>query len=67
MYSSVRMNHAGRLYSGGRKCSSGRRLNGGGGVLSAAWSEAAKQSGCGTVTSTAEAPTDVYIPLTANQ
>ena len=43
------------------------RLNSGGGVLSAAWSETAKQSGCGTATSTAEAPTDVCLTLTASQ
>ena len=54
MYSSVCTNRAGRLYSGG-------------GVLSAAWSERTKQSVCGTVTSTTEAPTDVRLTLIASQ
>ena len=36
-------------------------------MLSAAWSEATRQSGCGTETSTTEAPTDVCHVLTASQ
>ena len=36
-------------------------------MLSAAWSEATKLPGCGTVTSTAEAPTGVCDILTVSQ
>ena len=36
-------------------------------MLSAARSKATRQSSCGTVTSTAEAPTDVCLMLTASQ
>ena len=42
-------------------------MNSGGGVLSAAWSEEIRLSDCGTVTSTAEAPTVVCHILTASQ
>ena len=63
MYRSVGTNGAMCLYSGGRRCSNGGRLNSGGGVLTAAWSQTSQQSGCGTVRSTAEAPTDSCIKL----
>ena len=66
MHSSDCTNKRGRLYSGGRQCSSGDRLSSAGGILSAASSETARQSGCGTMTSTAEVPTDVCLILTAS-
>ena len=59
MYSSECTLGARCVYSGGRQCSNGRRWNSDGGVLCPAWSESTRLPGCGTVTSTAEAPTGV--------
>ena len=55
------------MYSGERQCSNGGRWNNEGGVLSASWSEATRLSGCGTVTSTTEAPEGVCDILTVIQ
>ena len=54
-------------YGGGRQCSAGGRWNSGGRLLSAAWSEATRLPGCGTMTSTAEAPIGVYDILSVSQ
>ena len=67
MYSSVYTLGARCLYSGGCQCSNDGHWDSGGYVLSAAWSEATRLPGCGTVTSAAEAPTGVCHILAASQ
>ena len=67
VYSSGCTNGARCLSSGGRQSTNGGHVNSRGGVLSAVLSETAKQSSCGTLTSTAEAPTDAYRTRTARQ
>ena len=57
MYSSECTLGARCVYNGEHWCGNDGRWNSGGGVLYATWSEATRLSGCGTVTSTAEAPT----------
>ena len=72
MYSSVCTLGAWGVYSEGRQCSNEGRLNNVGSALNAAvvlspvWSEAVRQTGCGTATSTAVAPTYVCHILTAS-
>ena len=55
------------MNSGGRQYNNEGRWDSGGGVLSATWSEETRLLGCGTVTSTAEAPTGVIHILTPSQ
>ena len=67
MYISVCKLGARCVYSGGRQCSNGGRWNSERGVLNAAWSEATRLHGCGTVTSITKAPTGVCPILAASQ